>query len=613
MNYRSAADLLLYAVSPSSASEPWKPLIRAVESIRRREFTHAQECLSQLAAGQPGLLGFAVSVSWLRVALGRGDIVEGVRWAEAIRSNPIASEPLFGAIADLRIGILHRLRSDFDLALHMVLSARSYFSEIGWTHAKALCDAEVANVMLVRGDVSAASAAFMKLKDAFQEEPLLPFRSSILANMAAAMQRADRLDEARGIYTEVLQLAPFNAANADRGTILQNLALNHKLSGRYREAESIFNEALTCLTVQEAPSQYVRIHNSLADLAMRREDRGAAAVHFEAIANVAPDSLVPLVHVEVLSTRAWSLANSGNYDQAVETVLEALTLATSKGLIDESHSLLNDALQWASQSGHRRLLLEEYRRVQDVRVKKAAESMNAIVELRTQLEQERARREVERQQELSRVIVETQTRTMNEISRELHDSLGQDMTVLQKLAERMLDGQMISDEQEWSRMASTVHEVAQRAARDTRRIAHLMSGSGISAEGLADAISMLRSEMAHAMPSLDIDVSISGSFADMTFDKVRAVYRIIQTSMQNVARHSEASSCCINLIAHEDHYHLSVEDNGIGFDPVTIKQGIGLREIKARVELVGGQVRIESMPSRGTYIEVTIPREQGAV
>jgi ligand-binding sensor domain-containing protein/signal transduction histidine kinase len=87
----------------------------------------------------------------------------------------------------------------------------------------------------------------------------------------------------------------------------------------------------------------------------------------------------------------------------------------------------------------------------------------------------------------------------------------------------------------------------------------------------------------------------------------QALYRITQETLANAARHSRASHVSIALLYDTTHVSLSIRDDGCGFDMAQKPKGVGLRSIKERAESIGGQICIESIPGKGTRIEVIIP------
>ena len=94
-----------------------------------------------------------------------------------------------------------------------------------------------------------------------------------------------------------------------------------------------------------------------------------------------------------------------------------------------------------------------------------------------------------------------------------------------------------------------------------------------------------------------------------------ALYRILQEALSNVSRHAGVDECFVQLWAHRDSIYLEVWDHGKGFAPPPLvgpqateaSQHIGLRGMRERVHLVGGELRVESAPNKGTKIHVRVP------
>ena len=91
------------------------------------------------------------------------------------------------------------------------------------------------------------------------------------------------------------------------------------------------------------------------------------------------------------------------------------------------------------------------------------------------------------------------------------------------------------------------------------------------------------------------------------------IYRILQETLSNVAKHSQASRVTLRLMKKDHGMEFTVEDNGIGFDPeeTIVKRapwgGLGLLSIKARTELSGGLFGVESAKGKGTTVRASWP------
>jgi two-component system, NarL family, sensor kinase len=87
-----------------------------------------------------------------------------------------------------------------------------------------------------------------------------------------------------------------------------------------------------------------------------------------------------------------------------------------------------------------------------------------------------------------------------------------------------------------------------------------------------------------------------------------ALYRIGQEAIHNVVKHANASRAVVRIARDGDRVSLSVADDGAGFDPDKVPRGhLGLLGMRQRLDLVGGELRVDSRIGRGTTIEARVP------
>jgi signal transduction histidine kinase len=82
------------------------------------------------------------------------------------------------------------------------------------------------------------------------------------------------------------------------------------------------------------------------------------------------------------------------------------------------------------------------------------------------------------------------------------------------------------------------------------------------------------------------------------------IYRIIQEALNNAVKHAQATTVSISIQKRERSIELTVQDNGIGFDPEQIKRGAGLKNIENRVYLANGTLQIRSTPGNGCTLTI---------
>jgi signal transduction histidine kinase len=138
-----------------------------------------------------------------------------------------------------------------------------------------------------------------------------------------------------------------------------------------------------------------------------------------------------------------------------------------------------------------------------------------------------------------------------------------------------------------------------------REISHGLYPSLLQHLGLAPALRRLAQDLCREKSlSIDVEKSLHALPSDISL----SLYRIAQEVLHNVEKHSRARSVAIELRAEDGRVMLRIADDGVGFDPDREPAtGMGLASIRERLKLVGGTVRINSVPMKGTTIEASVP------
>jgi signal transduction histidine kinase len=200
--------------------------------------------------------------------------------------------------------------------------------------------------------------------------------------------------------------------------------------------------------------------------------------------------------------------------------------------------------------------------------------------------------------------LEIQKQTFNDISREIHDNVGQILSVT-KMQLNFLDENNKFDKQ----ILKEARENISTALADLRDIAKSMSGDRLQSipldELISKEIAVLRKTSA-----LDWQVKTEGIQKTIDNSKKLILFRIVQECLQNIIKHAEASRVLITFSYKTDKINIAILDNGKGFD-TAMKQntGLGLQNIVSRAALIGGTAVIESNPGNGAKITITSPYE----
>ena len=127
---------------------------------------------------------------------------------------------------------------------------------------------------------------------------------------------------------------------------------------------------------------------------------------------------------------------------------------------------------------------------------------------------------------------------------------------------------------------------------------------GLDGRGLVPAINEYAFDWGKQY-HIKTEVSVEGE-RPISDETERALFRIVQGALSNISRHSQAKNAEIKLVYASEDVTLTIEDNGKGFDTNKHHQGLGLRSMRERVELLNGEFSLESEIEEGTCIEINL-------
>ncbi len=225
----------------------------------------------------------------------------------------------------------------------------------------------------------------------------------------------------------------------------------------------------------------------------------------------------------------------------------------------------------------------------------------------TQHKLEKASLKAQYEAEILNAENEIQEQTMRDISRELHDNVGQMLTLakmqLNKLAEDSPDNQRVSNSKEF----------VQNALTDIRALSKTLNNENVLAEGLSKAIQF---DLQRLERTGVFKTSITDTYGGQMLDhkKEIVVFRTYQELVQNTMKHAQAKNIKVNLEETNEHFKLELLDDGIGFnfsEKITQKGfggGAGLNNLVHRAKLLGGELVWENNSSGGTLARLVISK-----
>lgn len=433
-------------------------------------------------------------------------------------------------------------------------------------------------------------------------------------------------------------LAPALAAALDHRQVTAALAmLNLELCTRYEELEAVYRSAPIGMCVLDRDLRYRHVNTRMAEInGVPASDHLGKTVHeiiphladrAEALAARVLRTGEPQFDVEFIGTRTGAPRAEKSWK------VQWLPLRTSSGEI----AGINIVAEEITKQKRSETELKQSRDDLDCRVQERTtelesrqrelETLNAElikeIKLRQQYEEElktyadRLAVVCQQRDYLSRRMVDLLERDRREIGRALHDQIGQILTGagmqledLKKLHTE--DGAPLSDR------ILPVQELLREAVGRAKSLSRMLRVDVLERFGLLASIKTLVEETQRSSHlsirffSTDLPDNLRQDGKDMT------LYRVVQESLTNVLKHAGAETVFVHLSCRDNHLHVSIEDDGKGFDYGHLTQRgksadapLGIIIMRERVSLAGGSFHVETAPGKGTCVFAALPLGPG--
>jgi len=189
------------------------------------------------------------------------------------------------------------------------------------------------------------------------------------------------------------------------------------------------------------------------------------------------------------------------------------------------------------------------------------------------------------------------------LAREIHDTIAQDLTGLVLLAQRTRR-ELVAGSPTVGDTVDLLEQSARNALAETRSLVATSAPVGLTSDGIVSALERLAERFTR---ETGIAVRVSGEVPELPRETEVVLLRCAQEGLANVRKHSGAVTATLDLFSRDGSVGIVIGDSGDGFDPATLREGFGLSGMRARLDLVGGSLRIDSTPGEGTQITASLP------
>lgn len=209
--------------------------------------------------------------------------------------------------------------------------------------------------------------------------------------------------------------------------------------------------------------------------------------------------------------------------------------------------------------------------------------------------------------ELTQTKIEIKEQTLTNVSKELHDNVGQILSVA-----LMHLNIIIEEDNDKKQELENIKDLVTKSLNEIRILSKIMNGDLYVTTSFVEAVSEDLDRIG-GLKKIICKLNIEGEIQKLNKEHETIIYRILQESISNILKHSHSDTITINVVFDPKKCIIKIIDTGKGFDVHNYKKGAGLTNIKARTKLLGANFYIESNSS-GTILTIDYPikeRENG--
>ncbi len=218
---------------------------------------------------------------------------------------------------------------------------------------------------------------------------------------------------------------------------------------------------------------------------------------------------------------------------------------------------------------------------------------------------EKEQMEISFQRELLRTQLEIQEQTLKNISQEIHDNIGQ----LLSLAKLNLATTDIEQKEMVQQKIHDSHHLVSKAIQDLRDLSRSLNTDYVSEMGLLRSIEY-ELEMIQKTGVIKTKLEVSGQVYKLNPQKELILFRIVQETLNNIIKHAKANVISIFVTHNPSYITLKITDNGRGFDVTdldnpdreNVSHGLGIRNMYNRAKLIGADFQLNSVIGKGTEV-----------
>lgn len=538
--------------------------------------------------------------------------------ASAAQLIKTPSDSLYFGTIQQHTGIAYYFKGEYDKAAALYYSALNHYEKAKDQKNLAYLYNDIAKLYRKTKDLDRSLGFYEKALNIFTNLKDSAGIQLIYNESGVVYEYKEDYEEAIRRYTRSMQIAEALNDKVGVGWSQSFIAGVYVIQKKFEPAEKYLQETLKTRESIKDSFTIALSHSDLGALYSAKGDIEKAKQSF-AISN---RLALQMKYPELLSNNYRELSalasRSGNATEALDYYKKHVSLKDSIFSVEKTKQITELNTKYETDKKEQQILLQ---RSELSRKNLTIAAILVLVILgifltylayhRYQLKQQALIQEaIMHQQEMAtRAVIEAEERERQRIAKDLHDGVGQIMSAAKMNLSSFENEIDFRNEEQKIKFEKIIHLVDE-SCKEVRTVSHNMMPNALLKAGLASAIREFTDKIDSHVIKVDLYSEGLNERLDSNIETV--LYRVLQECVNNVIKHSGANHLDISLTRDKDGISATVEDNGKGFDVLTMEQGegIGLKNIRTRIEYLKGTVEFDSKPGKGTVVAIFVPLKE---
>lgn len=553
----------------------------------------------------------------------KGDLTKAISLWEAASAIREKLDDKSGVAAiNIKIGAAYFRLGNYEKSLASQMKALRMFEQLKNDFGTAQALNNVAAVFEMQKQYDKAREYYLKAVSVHTKRNDSIQVAQVMINIGNLHYRENRFDSASWYWKKALKKMPPGMVPQYESIAYNNLAEHYTVAKMYDSALLFINRAIA---LRKTTKDYQGLTSSMSNLGRiyaLQKKYGLAEQTYNAALDSAQAKNLKIEEGKILMNLYQLYEETGDFKKALKnyvyyaTIEDSLSNERSRKNLDELLVTYESdkkeqqiVVQNAELSAQRILLERTYLIIGGLIV---IVGLLVIIFLLARGRFRRKQQLAEHSKQLAvreafiDATIRSQENERKRFAQDLHDGMGQLISSL-RLMVNQLDKKTPVEEK--LSIAERSETILNDMHTEIRSIAFNLMPQTLIQHGLLPALQEMALRINHTGK---ITVRVQGYDLPTRMHEVKEIslYRIIQEWINNVIKYAGASTIDVQLIRHEDEINITIEDNGLGFDAAKLEmsKGNGWRNIKSRVNLIKGEIEIDSTPQRkGTTLMMRIP------